>query len=256
MTVKKVSDYNKKLDFQPLEKWNSMLPALAANETLLSGFSLDKNHPVFDWGTLEPDLLLQKFSEIYAQLTLPELARLIHLDSGFSFQQLAQAFHFHPTEDLLSVLKILSAQSLDVQNWLSQKKWGLSELRPLLLLNLNQQTQILHGLFQKNGSKQDSVTILELLCDLLLMKYDFAILEEKSLPQLKLLRFPMTADRDEQLKQSPLPWPSMIKSKVQRRGDRAGFDVQFFAGSPVELEKLSDQLKKVAQQWSTHLDPH
>jgi len=69
--------------------------------------------------------------------------------------------------------------------------------------------------------------------------------------ELTQKRFPVTTTRDESLKSSELPWLSQIKTQFKRRGDKAGFEVQFFAGTPAELTKLAQNLTKVAESWNS-----
>ncbi len=75
----------------------------------------------------------------------------------------------------------------------------------------------------------------------------------KTLNQNKIIqkRFPITSLRDKSMETSRLPWLSQIKTEFKRRGDKAGFDVQFFAGTPAELNKLAQNLSKVAREWNS-----
>ena len=252
--MKLKSNFLTGLDFKPLDLWPDTVPALALGNQLLCGFQLDSNHPVFehaDQGFAQNVALLKT---LYSSLTLPELARLIKsatFQNYFEATSLLKTYGFHSSPELLEILELLTSTTDEFQNFVSSKKFGAQELIPLTSLNSEQVQFVTKELRTADESKQDSVKRLELLSDLIQMGQDLTSLTRLSLKALHEKRYPVTTTRDQSLEAATLPWPSQVRSQFKRRGDKAGFEVNFFAGTPAELSKLAQNLTKVAEAWNT-----
>ncbi len=242
------------LNFKPLSIWPDTVPALSLGNELLCGFNLNSDHPVFEHAHTNPDTSLNLLKSIYPQLTLPELARLIHstaFSQFFRLESLLKTYQFHTNPELLEIMALLIQMSDELQDMVSFKKIGAQELTPLLDLDLESRTFVVAEILNANESKQESVKRLELLSDLLLMKNSAESLSGLKLSELVQKRFPVTTGRDQVLGSSALPWLSQIKTQFKRQGDKAGFEVKFFAGTPAELSKLAQNLTRVAQEWNS-----
>ncbi len=246
-------DFLMDLDFKPSNEWPASVPALALSNQLICGFNLSSHHPVFEHTFQNQDHSLILLKSIYPQLTLPELARLIKspvFSQYFEIDSLLKAYQYHASPELTEILNLLFNCNSDFQNFVSFKKIGPQELVPLLMLDEDNRIFVTQEVLNANESKQDSVKRIELLCDLIQMKNTTECLQDLNQNQLLQLRHPVTTSRDQSLSATSLPWSSQIKKKFKRQGDKAGFDIQFFAGTPVELNKLAQNLTKVAQEWN------
>lgn len=250
--MKLKSNFLTGLDFKPLGLWPDTVPALALGNQLLCGFQLDSNHPVFEHADQGFSNNASLLKTLYPSLTLPELARLTKsatFQNYFEVTSLLKTFGLHSSPELLEILELLTQTSDEFQNFVSQKKFGAQELIPLTTLNSEQVQFVTMELLKADESKQDSVKRLELLSDLIQMgQNDLANLNLKALHEK---RYPVTTTRDQSLEATQLPWPSQVRSQFKRRGDKAGFEVNFFAGTPAELSKLAQNLTKVAEAWNT-----
>ena len=67
---------------------------------------------------------------------------------------------------------------------------------------------------------------------------------------LKKIRYPMTSQNEEQLKDrlENLPWPYGSKVKFERRGDRSGVELKVFIASSVDLTKVISSLERIKEQ--------
>lgn len=252
--MKLKSNFSYDLDFKPLGLWPDTVPAVALGQQLLCGFQLADQHPVFEHAFTTQTAALDLFKSLYPQLTLPELARLIHsseFKNFFESTALLKAYNFHSSPELLEVLELLFQSPAEFQNFVSLKKIGPQELVPMLGLNFQQREFVATEILAADESKQESVKRIELLADLILMGQTEDSLKTLNQTELTKKRFPVTTTRDENLKSSNLPWLSQIKTQFKRRGDKAGFEVQFFAGTPAELTKLAANLTKVAESWNS-----
>lgn len=252
--MKLKSNFSLGLNFKPQITWPDTVPALSLSSQLLCGFDLNSDHPVFEHAHTSFETSLKLLKSIYPQLTLPELARLVHssaFNQFFQIESLLKTYQFHANPELIEIMAMLVQTTREFQDMVSAKKVGAQELTPLLDLNSDQRNFIATEILNANESKQESVKRLELLSDLLLMKHSDDTLSGLKLSELVQKRFPVTTSRDQALGSSQLPWLSQIKTQFKRQGDKAGFEVKFFAGTPAELVKLAQNLTRVAQEWNS-----
>ena len=259
MDSKFIEHFKDRLFFRPLTKWPMSLPALSYKGILISGFDHSHQHPVYELPSGPDSTFSELLVEIYPTLTMPEIARILNHPLSQRVvdpAELIQTMGFHDSADFRKVLKLITQLPDGFQDWISLKKVGAQELYPLLNLTIEMATMVANRLSELSETKSETVQRLEWTSDLILMNHDIKKLLMLSFIELRETRFPNTTLRDEHLKSLNLPWSSNLKPKMQRRGDQAGFDVQFFASTPFELEKLADNLKKVATAWNSNLNQH
>jgi hypothetical protein len=252
--MKLKSNFSSSLNFQSLSLWPDTVPAVALDGELLCGFHLNDAHPVFEHKHSSSDKSLNLMKSLYPNLSLPELARLTQLpefQKYFNLDNFLKIYGYHPNPDLLEILKLLNQLAFNFQNFVSLKKVGPQELAPLLSLNPEQQNWVIGEVLQNPESKQDTVKRIELLSDLIQMDNSLISLQSLNLNQLVQKRYPVTTSRDQSLESRNFSWLSQIRSQFKRRGDKAGFEVHFFAGTPAELSKLATNLTRVAQEWNS-----
>lgn len=255
--MKKKSDFDLSLNFHPLSPWPSALPVVGLGPYLIAGFNLAHDHEGYSHPLETPEKNSQVFLELYPQLSLPEIARLLarpDFSKIFSTSTLLKFYNLHLSNDLVQVCDIVGALSLEYQNWLSTKKVGYHELLPLIDLQKDQISFIFSMLLKAQDSKSEAMQKLEIISDLLQMKHSIESLQNLNLTELRQQRFPNTAQRDQKLTQAELSWSKSVRSQFTRRGDKGGFDIHFFAGTPVELTKTAQNLLKVAEEWNSNLE--
>lgn len=257
ISMKKKSDFDFSLDFKPHAKWPLSLPAIAIGNFLIAGFATPDDHPVHvhTLGTTSKNSEL--FVEVYAQLSLPEIARLTKIPAAaeaFDLDLILKGQHLHPSDDLKNVLRVLASTPTEFQQWVATKKPGYHELLPLIDLSAEEVKFVADQIAEAQDSKTEGVQKIEFLSDLLQMEHKPENLEGLSLSEVRRIRYPITTERDEALSTAELHWPKSIRSQFSRRGDKGGFDIQFFAGTPLELTKTAQHLMKVAEQWNLSLD--
>lgn len=253
--MKLKSNFSLGLDFRPLLTWPSTLPAVALGNDLISGFDLPSDHSVYchPFENFEASASLLK--SLYPVLTLPELSRLFHsaaFGKYFGIESLLKAYHFQFSPDSESILKMIATFSVEFQSVISDKKMSFQEFEILLCLSNDHLQFVQNEVLKTRESRQEIAKRIEYLTDLLQFGKMESELRGLSLSELYRLRFPVTSGREQDLAQSELPWHSQIKPQLKRRGDKAGFEIHFFAGTPAELSKLAQNLSKVAQEWNNH----
>lgn len=103
----------------------------------------------------------------------------------------------------------------------------------------------------------EGLKTFEILIDLILMGHNEILLEKLQnldiySAHLKSLRYPMTSQRDDEMKSKfeALPWPSGSKIKFERRGDRAGVECKLFISSEVDLTKIIAAFERIQKELS------
>lgn len=255
--MKKKSEFDLTLDFQPQAKWPISLPAVALGTHLLTGFQHGSNHPVHQHSVKDLETHTDLFYDLYPSLGLCEIARLLTnplFPELFSEESLLEKYGLHPSPDFKAVCKLLIQAPSHFQNWVENKKPGYHELIPLLGLNHEQQVFIMSQVVNSVDSKSSGAYRIEFLSDLLQIGLTMDSLLGLSLEELKQKRYPNTTNRDQKLSQISFHWPKAVRSRFSRQGDKGGFDIQFFAGTPLELTKTAQHLMKVAEEWNSNLD--
>lgn len=154
-----------------------------------------------------------------------------------------------------------ASDSLLIESWLEAKKVKSHDLAFLSPLKTDLQWQLLFKavlhLIEARTSYTDSLKILEMIGDLILMGHEETLFEQshdftKWSTHLRSLRYPTTMKRDDDLKDKleKLPWPYGSKTKFERRGDRAGIELKMFITSEADLIKMISSLERVKEQIS------
>lgn len=201
-------------------------------------------------------------ARIFPQMGLGTLGQIFtkKFDDYFSFSELLETYNIKPSENLNKILHIVSQLSSEHQQWISEKKFHVNDLGIFLVASSALISSAIQICKTAKASKSQSVSIIEWLCEWALINSysDFSEKEQlwknlssdQLLDAVKKLRFPETTSRDlsttENLK---LHWPSQTRANLIRRGDRLGFDLQFFVSNPIELKKNLVALERVAQDW-------
>lgn len=251
------------LHFFPQKNPPAGFPAVAFHKKLISGFTQTPVHPVFSWDSSSAESAggwIEIFYSLYPELTLPELARIQNLaayKAYFPFENLLQKYHYKPSENLHRVLQRILELPMDLQNYLSDKKWSTLDCLIFLTLPSPQLAALLRFIQLQNFSRSQGVQALEWLVEMQMSAaVDFNLTNfeseqaEASFQKIQKARFPQTVSRDLDREQNlSLPWPSAIKPQFLRRGDRSGFEFKLFVSNPIELKKYLAGLERVAQEW-------
>ncbi len=254
MELKKNDDFNTNLNFGPFNPAKTAGLAHSTHNTLIAGFDLESSSYVIDHGHLNSERLLQLWIQLYPNLTFMEKARLTHhplvTEMTSPFYLLNEFYGFNT--QLNKISSLLLQLKPHMQKWLSQKSFGPSELLALMDFSIEEMDRLIAISIEKNDSRQLASLRFELMQELKGLGYNFDTLIPLEIEELKKCRYPITHLRDEKFLTYVKNWPVKTRAKAQRRGDLIGFDVNFFVSSPAELEKLSEQLKKVANEWNSN----
>jgi hypothetical protein len=148
---------------------------------------------------------------------------------------------------------------MNFKTWAIEKKMQEGDLIFTRALKSPVQLDLFHKLadevIKMNPTFSEGLQIFELLTDLVLMGHvEELFVKTENLESykqhLKLLRYPETSRRDEELKTKleALPWPYGSKIKFERRGDRAGVEVKLFISSEVDLTKIMSSFERIQQE--------
>jgi hypothetical protein len=145
------------------------------------------------------------------------------------------------------------------KEWLQNKKFKSSDLVFLNILNTDYEKKIISDVFRNcvrlNSSFSDSLQILELATELVLINIETPVLENSNDLQswknsLKSFRYPQSAASDQTLKTKleSLSWPHGSKVKFERRGDRAGIELKVFITGNTDLAKIISSLERIKEE--------
>lgn len=202
------------------------------------------------------------FFNIVHNLSLVQMGFLLNSDKFsvvFDENYFFSKLKFGSVESIKKLAPKLVTMPFNFLNWLHQKAIAAQDLAPLHALDVERLHSYFEPILMARPSKTEGIQILELLVDLILLEKSESLLQEALkgptanlvLKNLKELRYPQTAARDQQQAQNQLNWPGQVTAKFQRRGDRSGYDLHFFASHPSELKKTLQQLEKVAEEWKS-----
>ncbi len=211
---------------------------------------LDKKTNVDNFFSIVPQLSLVQFCFLLGSSLFSQI---------FDEEYFATKAQLGNISQIKSLIPVVTSLNQDFLAWLHEKCIRAQDLASFVLIKPEQLEKFLGPFLKLNPSKSDGVQILELLIDLILLEkpdeFIFRSLQQKNasaaLVQLKELRYPQTANRDHLQSQINLSWPQNVNAKFQRRGDRAGFDLQVFVGNSNELKKTINNLEKVIEEWKS-----
>ena len=254
-----------KLQFRPLRLLPRGFPAVLWRHVCLGG-GIDSTGSI--GSETVQRIVLNKNLELhecivnfYPDLTLPELARLIHFTKTHNLPlhtgKLLACYRLRHSEDIEDLLSFIAERPAAFQDWCSEKKLGFRDLSVLRLLKTMPEltASLDRGLDQIavwNMGKNEGVQTLEIFFECAAMNkfVDPAYFNNAQgfLRKLKQERYPQTQLRDEakdRLRYA-LPWPSGVQTRLDRQGDTAKIEVKFHVNNAEELRKILDQLAAVA----------
>lgn len=275
---KKMESCQRNLDFHPDNIWPELLPLYCHDDELLCGFqrrTLD-HESVIDLKNQNLSLCLKT---IYPSLSFPELSRLIaqllvrYPHNSSLTNEMWGHYGYQPRENLTLLAQKVIALPLDIQHWLSQKKFAPQDLAPLRALDdLSVLDDYWDDLLLANPSKSEGVKWLEMLIELILMgvsKEQLMLSSTASadshadasttrstthttaqwLSHLHALRYPLATQQTSLAEQKirAFAWPPKSEARWTRRGDRSGVELKLFFANPQELKINTLRLEKIAQ---------
>ncbi|MES3038474.1 MAG: hypothetical protein V4736_11265 [Bdellovibrionota bacterium] len=219
-----------------------------------------RTHPVesIELGSQSPcsirSLWLSFFPEVPA-VALAELWTHPVFSSIFKNPVFAEKIGFRDLILLEKLLDLINVQSGSHKAWLAAKKISVNDLRFLTGFHAAKNSEVLELLQTLDASKSQTLMFWERSLEVLGMEMSLASIKgmkdfDQAYQELTKLRFPTTHARDEQKKSSDLSWPSGVKSKWSRRGDKGGFELSLFVSHPAELERQLRGLKSVVDKWT------
>ncbi len=243
-------------------KSRSLPLAWAIGDQLISSFESETLTQALSVEVADGRSHVDYFFEIHPRFTLAQFGFLAQsplfasiFDEDYFFSRWGKG----QQESLKELLPVVSALSAALLAWLHEKDLQPADLNPLKTLPLGKINFIAKVFLQARPSKSEGVQILELVTDLCLMSLSeeqilaaFDDSANSTLIQLKILRYPQTHQRDLASKEKlKISWPKNIQARYQRRGDKAGFDVQMFVASSADLKKTVTHLEKVVEEWKS-----
>jgi len=241
--------------------------AWAIGDQLICGFGLKPEIQAFSISPGDLHSNVDYFFEFNPDLSLVQISFLLQsplfsnfFDQEYFFSQWGKG----QKESLIRIVPHILAFPLSFLFWLHDKDVRASDLAPLRAIspeNIQFFTQVF---LQCRPSKSEGVQILEHVVDLCLMSLSeqkitecFSSSASETLKQLKLLRYPHTAHRDQDLKENlKISWPANVQARYQRRGDKSGFDLQVFVSNSNELKKTVIHLEKAIEEWKSLSQNH
>lgn len=247
MILKNFNECDHALHFFPLKKWPDVLPAVAWRNQLITGFTRRSGFVL----NLESEPLHEVLLGAYGALNVFELARILDLSTRHNveldFAALCLGSHLSWCDHLKETLIAVARLPLDVQHWCEEKSMAPRDVQIFRnFLDVSAFWSVFDFLQSTSASRQQSVEVLELFGDLLLMGTAPETLEPPAgsrpdlyLAQLRKLRNPMNQsaieNRNQTLKQ--LPWPKATQGQWTRRGDRLELEVRMTVQNGAELER-------------------
>lgn len=191
------------------------------------------------------------FASLHLILNHPKLKTLIQPELLLGHYQIPSTTHVHKT------LERSISWTPEVLNWLVLKKIKPHDLSFLNLLSAEECKILLESAAHGSLSKMDSLKLLEMISELILMKIDISSFNqspwtEATLNEIKSVRYPMSFVYNP-VKQIQLKWPKSVSTQTKRIQDKMGFQVQFFVSDPEELNQTLTQLEKMVPDWMTKL---
>lgn len=241
--------------------------AWAIGDQLISGFEMPQETQAFSISSQDKQANVDFFFEFNPELSLVQLCFLLKSDE---FSKLFDPSYFFSRwnkgqkENLIPVVPVILALPSGLLQWLHEKDVRPFDLAPFRAVTAETMNFIAESFLQTRSSKSEGVQILEYAVDLFLMKTStekilscFSHSAAETLKQLKMLRHPQTAQRDQVAQEKlNIHWPSNVQARYQRRGDKTGFDLQMFVANSSDLKKTITHLEKVIEEWKSLSQNH
>ena len=148
---------------------------------------------------------------------------------------------------------------MNFKTWKEQKKVKAQDLIFTQPLKENLHRELFDKVSEQMASLKPSFTeglaFLETASDLILMGHKESLFEysgdfQNWASHLQKLRYPQTAQRDDEMKKrfEALPWPAGAKIKFERRGDKSGVELKLFISNAPDVTKIVAALERVQEE--------
>lgn len=265
MPFRPILQCDRSLDFKPHMVWPRAFPALAWQGLLLTGFERREGQAL-DLYKNNRCTWLEAVTACYPELGLAELARL-YQGLKLARPELAEEFQVNLFAEyglrwcdrLNETLQALLLTPLEFQQWSDEKKWGVRDLAPLLVLkDVNTFSVFFSALPGLPLSKSQAVQALDLVVELSLLGQPLSDLMptgsdgEVYLKRLQKWRKPRSSASDEQWSKTVMewPWPAQVQGQWQRFGDQSGLEIKIRTTSPQDFHKKLERLISIRDTWS------
>ncbi len=261
------------MDLQlPYIKTFKTRPQICFKNIIICNSDLDLNL------TIELSQLNETLAELYSPASMLETFTWINFFQSqnveLNLQEFSAAFGFFWNEAAAQLYAAHLAWPDSFKNWVLQKKAHINDLRPLILVSRlperekNQVLQLLNVIGSLNPSLSQGKQLLEAFIDVASTEQNFEPLEslildlrtqnknlESSLKKLLKLKNPVTSKLDGQKQNfvNKSNWPTAVKVKFQRQGDKAGFEVSTFVTTAAQCESLLAKIEESFKSIALHL---
>lgn len=225
--------------------------------------------------TIESNDLSDHLVEIYPDMSLAKIFEwILFFDSksiNLNYESLAQAYGFFWNESTEKVFESFKTTPECFKKWADSKKAHANDLKSLTLISkLDAPSKKLiydvMSLFKDlNPSLNDGKKIIELCIDnlasnsraieILLNEIKIKTLaSDKIIKKLTKIRYPLSTNSDDKMKKFILKsnWPSAIKVKFQRQGDKAGFEVSTYVSTTEQAKHNISKMNESLESLSTY----
>ena len=258
MDLIKKENCKKLLNFQTVRKWPVNWPPFAWETTQISGFNSSSIYAL-NFHSYDVNFL-HLFYSCYPKLHLPELAQIAIKWKNiepyfFTWSEFFALYNLHQTaNDLKKQFQVILSTPLYFQNWLTEKKIHLNELRIFNVVDdINSLNFMFKWLHENNVSKTHGLTALELAGELLLMGYkendilpshtDSVELSVQYMEQ-KRKKNTLSKDQDKQKYLQQIAWPSHANGRWLRKGDETGLEIKLWCKNQEDMIKKIEQINK------------
>lgn len=221
---------------------------------------------------MDSEDIYKVLAEIYPSKSLLDIYDLLifmqQQNKDFSAVELSSAYGFFWNETHEELLLRYPLLPEEFQSWAKNKSLNLNDLRPLILLSLEELKEdsfwgeFLNLLVTRKASYGEGKTLLELAVDLYLIQksaIELSSADAKSTVQwlaldvkdnatwisrLRKLRYPMTVDMEQSYKNfvEKHRWP--LQCQFKRQGDKKGFVLSTFIGAEGDIKKAESQMQQ------------
>ena len=270
MKLVQVDHIPRRLNFGSNQQWPKELPSICWREILLTeaehgDLCIDQGH----------ESLINLFTGIYPDLTLPELARIYRFwTHNLDFKDLEwQNFwadlcikhNLRDGESLRETLLRILETPIEFQNWLTLRKSTAKDVQILRELeSIEGIIPGLHCIVEKKCTKSQGSQALEWLSELILLdRLDQNLFEtpedqnaELWLKAIKRSRYPNSSQEDSNMKGKvrSLPWPQFASVDWVRKGDQSAVDIHFHFTDLRDLENKIRGLASCTENLKNHGD--
>ena len=247
------------LNFQTIKTWPVNWPPFSWETTQISGFNSSSIYAL-NFHSYDVNFL-HLFHNCYPKLHLMELAQIATKWKNiepyfFTWSDFFTLYGLHqPPDDLKKQLQKLLSTPLSFQNWLTDKRIHLNELRIFNVFSeINDLDFIFQWLHKNNVSKSNGLTALELAGELRLMGYKEADILPSHIHSVELSieymeqkrkKNTLSVDQEKQKYLQQIAWPAHANGRWLRKGDETGLEIKLWCKNQKDMAKKIEQINKV-----------